>query len=180
MLAGDAAVGKSCFIHRFCRGKFEKRLGSTLGKCRPIHVQILTPTIGTYLSTISLLSSFLFLSSITLQVQYSFPVSGVDFQIKTIRVDEKNVALQLWDTAGTHCGIWIASNFFVRKNHAQIKFLFIVLGQERFRSMTKTYFRRADGVVLLYDVTSERSFLSIRQWIQSINVSRRIRLPAHQ
>lgn len=47
------------------------------------------------------------------------------------------------------------------------------LGQERFRSMTKTYFRRADGVVLLYDVTSERSFLSIKQWIQSINVRTR-------
>ncbi|XP_065219535.1 ras and EF-hand domain-containing protein homolog [Planococcus citri] len=96
VLAGDAAVGKSCFIHRFCRGNFSNRIGSTL---------------------------------------------GVDFQIKTIRVDEKNIALQLWDTAG----------------------------QERFRSMTKTYFRRADGVVLLYDVTSERSFLNIRQWIQSIN-----------
>ena len=25
---------------------------------------------------------------------------GVDFQVKTFLVDEKNVALQLWDTAG--------------------------------------------------------------------------------
>ena len=32
----------------------------------------------------------------------------------------------------------------------------------RFRSVTKTYFRRADGVMLLYDVTSERSFTSVR------------------
>lgn len=38
--------------------------------------------------------------------------------------------------------------------------------------MTKTYFRRADGVMLLYDVTSERSFLNVRQWVQSIDVSK--------
>ncbi len=25
---------------------------------------------------------------------------GVDFQVKTIRVDERNIAIQLWDTAG--------------------------------------------------------------------------------
>lgn len=31
VLAGDAAVGKSCFIHRFCKGNFAHRLGSTLG-----------------------------------------------------------------------------------------------------------------------------------------------------
>ena len=41
----------------------------------------------------------------------------------------------------------------------------------RFRSVTKTYFRRADGVMLLYDVTSERSFTSVRHWVQCIDVS---------
>jgi len=38
--------------------------------------------------------------------------------------------------------------------------------------MTKSYFRRADGVILLYDVTSERSFMNVRQWIQNIDVSK--------
>ncbi|CAG0912879.1 unnamed protein product [Notodromas monacha] len=42
------------------------------------------------------------------------------------------------------------------------------LGQEKFRSITKTYFRRADGVILMYDVTMERSFLDIRKWLQDI------------
>ena len=37
--------------------------------------------------------------------------------------------------------------------------------------MTKTYFRRADGVMLLYDVTSDRSFAAVRHWIQNIDVS---------
>lgn len=68
---------------------------------------------------------------------------GVDFQTKMIELDGRTVALQLWDTAG----------------------------QERFRSIAKSYFRRADGVLLLYDCTYERSFLSIREWMDSIECS---------
>ncbi|RVE68124.1 hypothetical protein OJAV_G00088570 [Oryzias javanicus] len=41
-------------------------------------------------------------------------------------------------------------------------------GQERFRSIAKSYFRRADGVLLLYDVTCEKSFLNIREWVDMI------------
>jgi len=38
VFAGDAAVGKSCFIFRFCKGVFMSSLGSTLGqqKCSAI------------------------------------------------------------------------------------------------------------------------------------------------
>ena len=43
-------------------------------------------------------------------------------------------------------------------------------GQERFRSITKQYFRKADGVICMYDVTSEQSFKSLRNWIYSIKV----------
>ena len=49
--------------------------------------------------------------------------------------------------------------------------LIIMPGQERFRSVTRSYFRRADGVMLLYDVTNERTFLSVRQWIEAVDVS---------
>ena len=66
----------------------------------------------------------------------------VDFYMKFLSIDNtKDVQLQLWDTCG----------------------------QERFRSIAKSYFRRADGVVLMYDVTCEQSFLNVREWIQSIN-----------
>ncbi|XP_034547170.1 ras and EF-hand domain-containing protein [Notolabrus celidotus] len=65
---------------------------------------------------------------------------GVDFQMKTLIVDGEPVVLQLWDTAG----------------------------QERFRSIAKSYFRRADGVLLLYDVTCEKSFLNVREWVDTI------------
>ncbi|XP_008564225.1 PREDICTED: ras and EF-hand domain-containing protein [Galeopterus variegatus] len=65
---------------------------------------------------------------------------GVDFQMKTLIVDGERTVLQLWDTAG----------------------------QERFRSIAKSYFRRADGVLLLYDVTCEQSFLHVREWVDMI------------
>ncbi|KAK6191352.1 hypothetical protein SNE40_003067 [Patella caerulea] len=65
---------------------------------------------------------------------------GVDFQIKTVEQDGHIIALQLWDTAG----------------------------QERFRSITKQYFRKADGVVIMYDVTCESTFTNIRNWMLSV------------
>ncbi|XP_078076584.1 EF-hand calcium-binding domain-containing protein 4B-like [Mustelus asterias] len=65
---------------------------------------------------------------------------GIDFQVKSLVVDKTRVALQLWDTAG----------------------------QERFRSITKQYFRKADGVLVVYDVTSETSFTAVRNWMTSV------------
>ena len=42
-------------------------------------------------------------------------------------------------------------------------------GQERFRTITKSYYDRAMGVVLVYDCTDERSFVDIRNWIKQID-----------
>jgi GTPase SAR1 family protein len=41
----------------------------------------------------------------------------------------------------------------------------------RFRSIAKSYFRRCDGVILMYDVNYERSFLNVRNWIDTIHES---------
>lgn len=41
-------------------------------------------------------------------------------------------------------------------------------GQERFRTITKSYYERAMGVLLVYDCCDERSFLEIRNWIKQI------------
>ncbi|CAF1086593.1 unnamed protein product [Didymodactylos carnosus] len=65
---------------------------------------------------------------------------GVDLQVKMLNIDQRIVALQVWDTAG----------------------------QERFRSITKQYLRKSDGVVLVYDVTSETTFRNVRAWMTSI------------
>ncbi|CAF2633439.1 unnamed protein product [Rotaria sp. Silwood2] len=68
---------------------------------------------------------------------------GIDLQVKMINIDSRIIALQLWDTAG----------------------------QERFRSITKQYFRKADGVILVYDVTSEVTFRNVRGWMTSVRES---------
>ncbi|XP_061781224.1 ras and EF-hand domain-containing protein [Nerophis lumbriciformis] len=65
---------------------------------------------------------------------------GVDFKCKKMLVDGEKTNLQIWDTAG----------------------------QEKFRSIAVSYFRKAHGVLLLYDVTSESSFLNIRYWLDQI------------
>lgn len=36
--------------------------------------------------------------------------------------------------------------------------------------MTKQFFRKADGVVLMYDITSELSFSDVRFWLSCIQV----------
>lgn len=41
----------------------------------------------------------------------------------------------------------------------------------RFRSIARSYFRKAHGVLLLYDVTSESSFLSVRAWVDQVQVT---------
>jgi GTPase SAR1 family protein len=42
-------------------------------------------------------------------------------------------------------------------------------GQERFRSITTSFFRGMRGVVLVYDITDPRSFASVESWISEIN-----------
>lgn len=62
---------------------------------------------------------------------------GVDFKIKTLDVDEKNVKLQIWDTAG----------------------------QDRFRNITASYYRGAAGIAIVYDITEPDSFSNINSWL---------------
>ncbi|KAK5979459.1 hypothetical protein GCK32_002629, partial [Trichostrongylus colubriformis] len=65
---------------------------------------------------------------------------GIDFKIRTIDLDGKKIKLQIWDTAG----------------------------QERFRTITTAYYRGAMGIMLVYDITNEKSFDNIKNWIRNI------------
>ena len=55
---------------------------------------------------------------------------------------DKIVKVQVWDTAG----------------------------QERYRSITNAYYRGAEGILIVFDVTKKESFESIQNWINEVTV----------
>ncbi|KAJ1739669.1 hypothetical protein LPJ78_003780 [Coemansia sp. RSA 989] len=65
---------------------------------------------------------------------------GASFLTAKIDVEDWECRLQLWDSAG----------------------------QERFRAMTQMYYRGANAVVLVYDITSEDSFRDVDTWVQVV------------
>lgn len=44
-------------------------------------------------------------------------------------------------------------------------------GQERFKAITKTYYKGSDGAVLLYDITDKKTFEHLKDWIESIKTT---------
>ncbi|PCJ22677.1 MAG: hypothetical protein COA94_08925 [Rickettsiales bacterium] len=42
-------------------------------------------------------------------------------------------------------------------------------GSERFRAMTKLYYRDADAAMITFDVGDERSFASVQDWVSDLN-----------
>ena len=51
---------------------------------------------------------------------------GVDFKMKLVKIDNRIVKLQMWDTAG----------------------------QEKYRSISNAYYRNAHGCIAVYDITN--------------------------
>jgi len=64
---------------------------------------------------------------------------GSDFLSKEIEVDGKPITLQIWDTAG----------------------------QERFQGLGNSFYRGADGVIFVFDVTRKKSFDELPAWKKS-------------
>ena len=53
---------------------------------------------------------------------------------------------------------------------SKIKFkIFDTAGQERFKSISQNYIKKANGILLMYDITSQNSFDNIETWMQTIN-----------
>lgn len=77
----------------------------------------------------------------------SFPIVhqttiGVDFKQKMINYKDKSVKIQIWDTAG----------------------------QERFRTLTNSFYKKANGIILVYDVTNENSFFNVKNWLKQVDL----------
>ncbi|CAL8280706.1 unnamed protein product [Arctogadus glacialis] len=93
IVVGDVAVGKTCFISRFCKEAFEKNYKATI---------------------------------------------GVDFEMERFEVLGVPFSLQIWDTAG----------------------------QERFKCIASTYYRGAQAIIVVFDLSSVESLAHARQWLE--------------
>ena len=65
----------------------------------------------------------------------------------------------------------LSKNIVIYENIYKIQ-LWDTAGQERFRSIPQKYFEKADGIILIYDITNEETFDNIISWVNDIKKSR--------
>ena len=74
----------------------------------------------------------------------TIPTIAVEFCTKEIELyDGTKIKVQLWDTAG----------------------------EERFKSLAMTYYRKAYGILLLFDVTKRSSFMSCKNYLEEVRIN---------
>lgn len=70
-----------------------------------------------------------------------YPTIGVEFATKGVTLKAGGtVKAQIWDTAG----------------------------QERFKAITSAHYRKSIGALIVYDITKEQSFMSVKKWIEEV------------
>ena len=66
---------------------------------------------------------------------------GLDYRLRSMKLKSgKSIKLQIWDTAG----------------------------QDRFRAITKNYYKGSHGIILIYDITNTQSFENVKTWVNQI------------
>ena len=66
---------------------------------------------------------------------------GIDYKLKNVKLENgEKIKIQIWDTAG----------------------------QDRYKSITKSYVRGANGIILIYDVSKRKTFEGIENWVKQI------------
>ncbi|XP_020581049.1 ras-related protein RABC2a-like [Phalaenopsis equestris] len=84
-----------------------------------------------------------FIINLGIKALVGFVDQGVDFKIKHLTVSGKKLKLTIWDTAG----------------------------QEKFRALNSSYFRNAQGIILVYDVTQRETFTNLSEvWVKEIEL----------
>ena len=63
---------------------------------------------------------------------------GCEFMSKNIKINDRDIRIQIWDTAG----------------------------QETFRSITRAYYKNSVCACVVYDITNRNSFQNIKSWIE--------------
>ena len=77
-------------------------------------------------------------------IEQTIPTIAVEFCTKEIELfDGTKIKVQLWDTAG----------------------------EERFKSLAMTYYRKAFGILLLFDVTKKSSFLACKNYLEEVRIN---------
>ena len=74
---------------------------------------------------------------------------GVDFYYISVRKNNTDIKIYVWDTAG----------------------------QEKFANLINVYFRDLDGAMVIYDITNRNSFDNIEKWIEKINMFNKTSVP---
>ena len=73
-------------------------------------------------------------------IQNYIATTGIDLKSSNINLEGKKIRVQIWDT----------------------------VGQEKYRSITKNLFLKVQGVLALFDITNEDSFVSLKSWVKLI------------
>ena len=75
-----------------------------------------------------------------------FSTIGIDYKTKYMKMDDSSVKVLIWDPAG----------------------------QEKFRNIAKQYYKGANGVLLIYDICSRKTFERVEFWLKELKENNRI------
>lgn len=86
-------------------------------------------------------SSFMFRYLDDIFNQFTLSTIGIDSRIKELERNNQKIFLKIFD----------------------------ISGQERFHLLIINYYKGADGIILIYDISNLDTFKSIKNWIEGIN-----------
>ena len=110
------------------------------------------------------------------QIEYKFILLGDSSVGKSSifrRLSGKSFTENMISTIGLEKIIIDFNHIIIDENESQnFKILlFDTAGQERYKSITRSYFKGSQGIILLYNIVDEDSFQHIQVWLDSIKES---------